>query len=241
MSLPKETVIAIASLCGKLRYIAGVMRQYEDVDQLPVALWPKNLKPGAQLPRSAEYALMNVRTLMTAIHQALDVSKQLPDIPLVRDIEAALSLTWETLCQPDTPMEWAIFDKKPKQAIREGSYSLYLAIERGCADLLEDLAAKLVTCQRRGFPKADVIHASNNFVPLECDWNILEYLANRDAREKAENIAVRGAGATLLKKRLRALERAGWIDRKEGKRSGYAITPLGREKLRDRNATVTRP
>lgn len=87
-------------------------------------------------------------------------------------------------------------------------------------------------------PKAG--QASDEFTPLDSDLLILEALAKRQTRVKTSVLRVPGVGERLKGDRLLALEAVGWVDRAAGKRSGWAITELGREKLRASNAPVAR-
>jgi hypothetical protein len=97
-------------------------------------------------------------------------------------------------------------------------------------NLLEEVERIARTSSPAAFAGAK---ASTNptFVPTDKDIEILEVLGRRQTRCKADVLAVPGVGEGVKKTRLPILERAGLVDRAEGKRRGWAISPTGRTLL----------
>ena len=84
---------------------------------------------------------------------------------------------------------------------------------------------------------ADV--AEDGFTPTDADVEILKALEQRQTLCKADSLSVRNVGEHKIKSRLPELEKHGLVDRPEGLRSGWAITPKGRDLLRTLSGSNT--
>lgn len=66
------------------------------------------------------------------------------------------------------------------------------------------------------------------FTPTAQDLDILGTLSRRVGRVHGSKLSVLGVGQKVLSERLKRLEDEGMVDRAEGEKRGYAITPNGR-------------
>lgn len=66
------------------------------------------------------------------------------------------------------------------------------------------------------------------FTPTAQDLDILSTLSRRVGRVHGSKLSVLGVGQKVLSERLKRLEDEGMVDRAEGEKRGYAITPKGR-------------
>lgn len=71
----------------------------------------------------------------------------------------------------------------------------------------------------------------SRFTPKDTDIDILRTLVKRKTRTPGYALNVSGVGETTKNKRLRIMEKHGFVDRAEGEKSGWAISPLGRQIL----------
>lgn len=146
-------VKALATLSRQLYLIAGILDDEDGMDE--DLSWLRNhTEPPETPPRGATYAIKNAQELDAEIHGAIEVAESLPDHPLIREVEAALHLTHESLGQCEVPAEFALTDGAPDVAVSYIRAGFASANER-CHRALQVLAAQLSVAARRGLPSGD--------------------------------------------------------------------------------------
>ena len=111
-----ESVKGILRLGHTLRIIADELEgcDYVDEDQS----WVGKTSPPDPPDRGASYAIANVRSVNTTIHDAYTLAKGLSAEELRRQIREALTLAHQTIRQAEVPAEWAAINGDDEAAIQ---------------------------------------------------------------------------------------------------------------------------